>query len=111
MDTSYKYKLLIIIFIVYLIIFINIGNLYEYNDNYSYNRNIINDGYVVIDNDDKNEILKLLPPNYHYIDYRYEIKGCTLSTFHRDVTSSQYIFKTKYPVYTHISYYNYGPLL
>lgn len=106
-----NYKLIIIIFVIYLIIFINIGNLYEYNDNYKYNRNIITDGYTVIDNDNKNEILKLLPNNYHYIDYKYEIKGCTLSTFHRDVTSSQYIFKTKFPVYTHISYYNQGPLL
>lgn len=106
-----KYKFIIIIFILYLIVFINIAYLYEYNDNYKYERDIINDGYKVIDDDDKNEILKLLPPNYIYIDYKYEIKGCTLSTFHRDVTSSQYIFKTKYPVYTHITYNNYGPLL
>jgi len=106
-----KYKFIIIIFILYLIVFINIAYLYEYNDNYKYERDIINDGYKVIDDDDKNEILKLLPPNYIYIDYKYEIKGCTLSTFHRDVTSSQYIFKTKYHVYTHITYNNYGPLL
>ena len=106
-----NYKFLIIIFILYIIIFINVANLYEYNDNYKYDRNIINDGYKVFDNDDKNEILKTLPPNYIYLNYKYEIKGCTISTFHRDVTSSQYIFKTKYPVYTHISYYNSGPLL
>jgi len=104
-------KILIIIFIIYLIVIINISYLYEYNDNYKYDRDIKKDGYIVIDDDDKNKILKLLPPNYHYIDYRYEIKGCTLSTFHRYVTSSQYIYKTKYPVYTHISYYNSGPLL
>ena len=53
-----NYKFLIIIFILYIIIFINVANLYEYNDNYKYDRNIINDGYMVIDTDDKNEILK-----------------------------------------------------
>jgi hypothetical protein len=45
------------------------------------------------------------------LDYEFIIKGCTLSIFHRNVTSSAYIYKTKHPVYTIISYYNKGQLL
>lgn len=109
----YSFFNIILIIILIILIIILLFNLYETEDKYKYNRNIKIDGYKVFDNDDKKEILKNLPKDYVYIDYKYEIKGCTLSTFHRDVTSSQYIYKTKYPVYTLISYYNkkYGPLL
>ena len=51
------------------------------------------------DNIDKHltnvELLKHLPKDYVFLNYEYEIKGRTLSTFHRDVTSSQYEFNTK----------------
>ena len=52
--------------------------------------------------------LEHLPVGYKVLDYSYTIKGCSLSTFHRDVTSSQYVFKTKHPTYTFIKYYNSG---
>ena len=50
------------------------------------------------------DILRELPEGYHFIDYIYKIENNSLSTFHRDVTSSKSIFQTKYPVYTVILY-------
>jgi len=95
--------ILLIVFCVYL--------LYESTDINQHNRTIEKDGYVVFEHTNKENVLNRLPKGYEFLDYRYEIKGCTLSTFHRDVTSSQYIFKTKHPVYTYIVYNNNGPLL
>jgi len=69
------------------------------------------DGFVKLGNIPRGSVLKYLPNNYVFIDYIYTIKGCSLSTFHRDVTSSQYIFKTKHPTYTYIRYHNTGPHL
>ena len=85
--------------------------LYEKNDVLSRYRTLDKDGYIVLENKQKQEVLNYLPDGYVYIDYKYEIHGCSLSTFHRDVTSSQYVFNTKYPVYTYIIYHNDGPLL
>lgn len=62
------------------------------------------DGLVLMENPSKHDVLQELPEGYVFLDYEYTINGCTLSTFHRDVTSSQYIFKTKHPVYTFITY-------
>ena len=50
------------------------------------------------------DILRELPEGYQFIDYIYKIENNSLSTFHRDVTSSKSIFQTKYPVYTVILY-------
>ena len=50
------------------------------------------------------DILRELPEGYQFMDYIYKIENNSLSTFHRDVTSSKSIFKTKYPVYTVILY-------
>ena len=69
------------------------------------------DGFIIIDSHSKQKCLSYLPRNYVFVDYIYKIKGCTLSTFHRDVTSSSYIYKSKYPTYTFICYFNKGPLL
>lgn len=69
------------------------------------------DGFVTLDTPTKKQVLQKLPPGYQFLDYVYIIEGCTLSTFHRDVTSSQYVFKTKYPVYTFISYEHDGSTL
>lgn len=69
------------------------------------------DGLILMDRPSKDEILRKLPSGYEFLDYVYTIHGCTLSTFHRDVTSSQYIFKTKHPVYTFITYEYDGPTL
>lgn len=50
------------------------------------------------------DILRELPKGYQFMDYIYKIENNSLSTFHRDVTSSKSIFQTKYPVYTVILY-------
>ena len=52
-----------------------------------------------------------LPEGYVLLNYRFCIRGVTLSTFHRDVTSSARVFQTKHPTYTVIRYCNQGPHL
>jgi hypothetical protein len=102
--------LLYVIIIIILIILYSIYLLYEKINNED--RTIENDGFIIISNpENKRNVLNYLPEGYNFIDYIYKIKGCSISTFHRDITSSQYIFKTKYPVYTYIVYYNKGNLL
>lgn len=101
---------LLFIYLVFILLLLIIY-LYESYDYYKYMRTLEKDGYKVFRKFDKKNILKELPHNYNFINYKYQIKGCSLCTFHRDVTSSQFIFKTKYPVYTCITYNNKGNLL
>lgn len=60
---------------------------------------------------DQERVLSSLPAGYQFLDYRYSITGCSLSTFHRDVTSSGYEFQTRHPVYTLICYGSEGSQL
>ena len=101
----------ILFFIIFLFFLFILFLLYEFKENKE-NRTIEKDGFIIITNSyNKQNILNYLPPGYDFINYIYEIKGCSISTFHRDITSSQYIFNTKYPVYTYITYHNTGYLL
>jgi hypothetical protein len=103
---------IIIIIIYFIMIFIlTIQQLNEIEDLHKNQRCLKKDGYVVFNENNLNNVLNKLPKDYVFLDYKYQIKGCSLSTFHRDITSSQYIFKTKYPVYTYITYENSGSLL
>lgn len=52
----------------------------------------------------EHEFLSKLPTGYKFLDYYYYIKGCSLSTHHRDVTSGQHYFNTIHPTYTAIIY-------
>ena len=45
------------------------------------------DGFTILGNINNKDALSLLPDGYEFIDYKYSIQGCSLSTFHRDVTS------------------------
>lgn len=88
-------------------------------------RTLDKDGFCVLYNpayvqdpdelDDKKaleiDVLAKLPPGYVFIDYVYKIHDVALSTFHRDVTSSKHIYKTRHPVYTLILYKYDGELL
>lgn len=56
-------------------------------------------------------IMNKLPDGYIFLDYVYKINDTSLATFHRDVTSSQNVYKTKHPVYTAILYKYDGELL
>ena len=76
----------------------------ESNTGPAYSPNINKDGLILMDRPTADQVLEQLPEGYKFLNYRYTIEGCTLSTFHRDVTSSQYIFETKHPVYTFITY-------
>jgi hypothetical protein len=80
----------------------------ETDDEFPYKRTLDQDGYIVLQNAVKKNVIHNLPDssNYVYLKYKYIIRGCSLSTFHRDVTSSSYIYKTKHPVYTYIEYTN-----
>ena len=92
--------LLLIVFLVTLLIV----STRERTTPSNYKPTLEKDGFVLMDNPSEKEVLDRLPQGYEFLDYKYSIDGCTLSTFHRDVTSSQYVFKTKYPVYTFITY-------
>ena len=98
--------LLLIIVVLFLIIYAM-----ERKASSSFKPSLEKDGVVLMDRPSKDDILRKLPEGYEFLDYVYTIHGCTLSTFHRDVTSSQYVFKTKHPVYTFITYEYDGPAL
>jgi len=102
------------IFVVYVIYFF-----IEHNESYTqsmHQRNIKKDGFSIfhcydhinIQKDPSEELIKQtldkLPKGYKFANYSYRIKMASPSYFHRDVTSSQYIYKTKHPVYTLIIY-------
>lgn len=96
--------------IVFILIFLFIiAWCVELRDTNPHARTLEKDGYTVMDNPDAQEVLSKLPRGYQFMDYNYFIKGCSLSTFHRDVTSSGYVFNTKHPVYTYIVYEYEGP--
>jgi len=99
-----------LLFLLFILLFLLIY-LYETIDYYKFMRTLEDDGYKVLRNFHKPYVLNELPENYEFIDYKFKVKGCAVSTFHRDVTSSQSIFKTKYPIYTCITYKNNGNLL
>jgi hypothetical protein len=52
-----------------------------------------------------------LPAGYVFLDYAYTIRDNALPTFHRDVTSSMRVMRTRFPVYTLIVYLSSGPML
>jgi hypothetical protein len=57
------------------------------------------------------DVFAKLPHHYVFLNYVYIIQHSALYTFHRDVTSSQHIYKTQHPVYTMIFYQNEGELI
>jgi hypothetical protein len=75
------------------------------------NRTLEKDGFCILYNENIKEALNKLPNGYQFMNYVYRIKNASLSTFHRDVTSSKNIYKTKYKVYTLILYKYDGELL
>lgn len=93
---------LIIVFVLFWWISI------ETDDDRHNTRTLDQDGYIVIQDSNKETALSKIPDasNYVFLKYKYIIRGCSLSTFHRDVTSSSYIYQTKHPVYTYIEYTN-----
>jgi hypothetical protein len=105
MNSYYILSLLFIIYTLYIIYILFYLNDTEYKKE---NPTLEDDGFIKLYNIKKEDVLNYLPEGYMFIDYKYTIKGCSISTYHRDVTSSQYIYKTKYPVYTYSIYFNKG---
>ena len=111
--------IILIIVFIYILYYFFETSIYEHE----HKNNLEKDGFSVLYNPEyclsskipsaqfKNDILQQLPPGYNFIDYSYTIKNTALSTFHRDVTSSQNIYHTKYPIYTSIIYKYSGELL
>lgn len=121
MKSKYKY---LFYFIVMLLIFYYLFESNESMEESIQTRSLNNDGFCVLYNTNyaintnsypchqlTNDVLQKLPDDYIFIDYIYKINNVALSTFHRDVTSSKYIYKTKYPIYTLILYKYDGDLL
>jgi hypothetical protein len=117
-----KYLFIFIIFVIFAVFYCMED--YENADISVKTRTLKKDGFCVLYNPNysihtidypcdelKRDVLKILPPNYVFIDYIYKINNTSLSTFHRDVTSSQHIFNTKFPIYTLILYQYDGELL
>jgi hypothetical protein len=103
----------IIIFAVVLIDFYYFFESDESVDNSA--RSIAVDGFCFFRaknrEDEKTQTLKRLPLDYEFLDYEYTILSTALSTFHRDVTSSQVLYNCDHPVYTLIVYEYEGDLL
>ena len=73
---------------------------------------IVHDATVVTSKQAVKDLVRnTLGPDYMLLDYVYTISGCSLSTFHRDVTSSQRGWNTEYPTYTAIHYLTGGDML
>ena len=109
---------LVVVYVIYFSI--------EHNESASWSidhRNLAKDGFLVFEYKDYAKAekdapeplmrlaLSTLPSGYQFMDYSYSIKNATLSTFHRDVTSSQQIYAATNPVYTLILYKYEGCLL
>jgi hypothetical protein len=121
----------VLFFIIVFLLFWWISG--ETDDDRPDTRTLDQDGYIVIRESSKETVLSKIPDtslsddgkpstdhprtstllrstgvlaNYVFLQYKYIIRGCSLSTFHRDVTSSSYIYNTKHPVYTYIEYNN-----
>ena len=103
-----KQNLYLIKYSIILYFIISIFLLFEYKYTKK-TASLDEDGFAILGKVKNEHCLNILPKGYKFINYKYSIKGCSLSTFHRDVTSSQYIFKTKYPIYTFARYLNTGP--
>lgn len=104
--------LIIIIFLIFYFIYYSEENITESPKNimdkgfmyYQCNEKLENLNVMQKQNIIKEKVLSNLPKDYVFLDYYYYIKGCSLSTFHRDVTSGQKYLNTKYPTYTVILY-------
>jgi len=107
---------IVLIILLLLFILIHVHFFFEFDESAnSSKRTIHTDGFCCFKaesrEDEHNQTLKRLPPNYVFLDYEYVIHSAALSTFHRDVTSSQHLYNCDYPVYTLIVYEYEGDLL
>lgn len=109
-----KYSILVILF---LILFIDLYYFFESSEpvDERFARSIYEDGFCCFSTksreDERSIALQKLPKNYVFLDYEYTIHSTALSTFHRDVTSSQHLYDCENPVYTLIVYEYGGDLV
>jgi len=124
-NLSKNYKIIIVIVIIVVLYLLYYSHeQYENHIQSLKTRTLEKDGFCTFYNPDyakdtldypssqlKNDVLHVLPNDYIFIDYVYKINDGALSTFHRDVTSSKHIYRTKHTVYTLILYKYDGDLL
>lgn len=95
--------MIIVLIIIFLIILF-----YSTETTANFNPDLSSDGITILSMTNGGHpfdaALRILPEGYVVMDYVYEIKGTSLSTFHRDVTSSKNVYSTSHPVYTLIVY-------
>ena len=111
------------IFIVFLIVFILLHVYFFFESEettVNSTRTLENDGFCCFMStklngksreEERSKTLRRLPLDYVFLDYEYVIYSAALSTFHRDVTSSQRLYDCDNPVYTLIVYEYEGDLL
>lgn len=115
---------LVIVAIIIAVVVVDLYYFFEFSESAEgSNRNLADDGFCCFsvgkeafnqkgrEENERDETLKRLPPDYEFLDYDYTIYSAALSTFHRDVTSSQVLYGCVYPVYTLIVYEYGGDLL
>jgi len=120
MSIKYKYLIYLILILIFYYLFEGKETIEESIQT----RSLQNDGFCVLYNPNyaidtnsypcnklQHDVLQKLPDDYIFINYIYKINNIALSTFHRDVTSSKHIYKTKHPIYTLILYKYDGDLL
>lgn len=74
-------------------------------------RTLRSDGFMIWNGSDRDVARMILGGDYVFLDYTYTIRGCALTTWHRDVTSGQRSWNTTHPTYTLIHYKSTGNLL
>ena len=105
MSNIYTTIIVIIIIVVYILYYYHEYNETIYTEN---NRTLEKDGIVILYKENYNnmdevsndeltyDVMSYLPEDYIFLDYMYKIDNSAIFTFHRDITSSQKIFKTKW---------------
>lgn len=99
-----------------VLLIVLIASLFSYRDSigqsvpaHPYSTSLEKEGYVVLP--PGTPLLQTLPPGYELLDYEYTIRGTSLTTWHRDVTSGRRYHGARYPTYTAIRYDSPGPML
>ena len=79
----FYYKLILKNLYLFILLLILIYLIYSYiltikNVNNNKNPSLKKDGYLILKNMKKENILNILPHGYCFLDYKYSIKGCSL---------------------------------
>lgn len=115
---KYRTYYRILFCIIAIVLLVDFYYLFEFREDVTaaiMDRNLETDGFAVFRSTSRQQersiALQKLPSDYTFLDYEYTIRSTALSTFHRDVTSSQHLYNCANPVYTLIVYEYGGDLV